>query len=150
MRKTGVLKTCRKSKFFGKKIGRNGLALKSEKVQCIIRGNVHFGIIVFNCLSPTKLCLRFLLIYFPREIKGFYQGSLGNEVDLTNKMNISPNILPKVKISKNWDTVLYMKEHWLNHINAFLSLKNHCTFLLAKKKTENAFLTRKVNYRKIA
>ena len=33
LRKTDVLKTCRKSKFIGKKIRRNALALKSKKVQ---------------------------------------------------------------------------------------------------------------------
>ena len=33
LRKTDVLKTCRKSKFLGKKIWRNALALKSKKVQ---------------------------------------------------------------------------------------------------------------------
>ena len=35
LRKTDVLKTCRKSKFLGKKIRRNALALKSKKVQGI-------------------------------------------------------------------------------------------------------------------
>ena len=33
LRKTDVLKTCRKNKFFGEKIWRNALALKSKKVQ---------------------------------------------------------------------------------------------------------------------
>ena len=33
--KNDVLKTCRKSKFLGKKIWRNALALKSKKVQGI-------------------------------------------------------------------------------------------------------------------
>ena len=33
LRKTDVLKTCRKSKYLRKKIGRNALALKSKKVQ---------------------------------------------------------------------------------------------------------------------
>ena len=37
LRKTDVLKTCRKSKFLGKKIWRNALALKSKKVQGIFR-----------------------------------------------------------------------------------------------------------------
>ena len=36
LRKTDVLKTCRKSKFLGKKIWKNALALKSKKVQGII------------------------------------------------------------------------------------------------------------------
>ena len=35
LRKTDVLKTCRKSKFLGKKIWRNALALKSKKIQGI-------------------------------------------------------------------------------------------------------------------
>ena len=35
LRKTDVLKTCRKSKFLGKKIWRNALALKSKKAQGI-------------------------------------------------------------------------------------------------------------------
>ena len=35
LRKTDVLKTCRKSKFLGKKIWRNALALKSKNVQGI-------------------------------------------------------------------------------------------------------------------
>ena len=35
LRKTDVLKACRKSKFFGKKIWRNALALKSKKEQGI-------------------------------------------------------------------------------------------------------------------
>ena len=37
LKKTDVLKTCRKSKFLGKKIWRNALALKSKKVQGIFR-----------------------------------------------------------------------------------------------------------------
>ena len=48
-----------------------------------------------SAVLSTKLCLRFLLICFAREIKGFYESSLGNEVNFTNIMNISPNILAK-------------------------------------------------------
>ena len=65
-----------------------------------IRGNVYFGIIVFGCLSSTNRCLRFLLICFAREIKGFYQSSLGNDVDFMDIMNIFSNILTKNKNSK--------------------------------------------------
>ena len=39
LRKTDVLKTCRKSKFLGKKIWRNALVLKSKKVQGIFGKN---------------------------------------------------------------------------------------------------------------
>ena len=35
LRKTDVFKTCRKSKFLGKKIWRNALALKSKNVEAI-------------------------------------------------------------------------------------------------------------------
>ena len=60
-----------------------------------IRGNVYFGIIVFSCLLSTKQCLKLLLTCFAREIKGFYQTSLGNEVDFKDIMNTSPYILAK-------------------------------------------------------
>ena len=72
-----------KSKSLGKKGTRN------------IRGNVHFGIIVFSCLLSIKPCLIFLLICFARKIKGFYQSSLVNEVDFREIMNVSSNILAK-------------------------------------------------------
>ena len=68
-------------------------SFEEQKGTRYIRGNVYFGIIVFSCLSSTKPCLRFLLICFDREIKGFYQSSLGNDVDFTDIMNVSPNIL---------------------------------------------------------
>ena len=57
--------------------------------------NVYFGIIVFSCLSSTKPSLRFLLICVDLEIKGFYQSSLRNEIDFTDTMNVSTNILAK-------------------------------------------------------
>ena len=67
----------------------------SKNVQGIFGKTFLFGIIVFNCLSSTKLCLRFLLICFALEIKDFYQSSLGNEVDFRDIINFSPNILAK-------------------------------------------------------
>ena len=89
MRKTDVLRTYRKSKFLEKKIRRNALG---------IRQNLYFGISIFSCLLSTKLCPRLLLNCFVREVKGFYQSSLGNEVDFRDIMNVSPNIL-----AKNWN-----------------------------------------------
>ena len=68
---------------------------EEQKGTRYISGNVYFEIIVFSCLSSTKLCLRFLLICFDREIEGLYQSYLGNKVDLTDIMNVSPNILAK-------------------------------------------------------
>ena len=91
LRKTDVLKTCRKNKFLGIKILRNALALKIKKVQDIFGKTFIFGIIIFSCLFSTKSGLRFQV----RELKGFYQSSIGNEVDFWDIMNVSPNILAK-------------------------------------------------------
>ena len=60
-----------------------------------IRENVYFSIVVFSCLSAIKACPRFLSICFTPGVKAFYQGSLGNKVDLKGKMSVSPNILAK-------------------------------------------------------
>ena len=60
-----------------------------------IHGKVYFGIIAFSCLLSTKHCLRFVLIRFTQEIKGFYLSSLENEVDFRDVMNVSPNIWAK-------------------------------------------------------
>ena len=68
---------------------------KWTRVTRYIQGNLYFGIIVLSCLSSTKPCLGHLLICFAREIKGFYQSPLGNEVDFRDIMNMCPNILPK-------------------------------------------------------
>ena len=70
-------------------------SFEEQKVLSYIQGNIYFGIIIFSCLSSTKPCLRFPLICFARELKGFYQSSFGNKVDFTNIMNVSPNILAK-------------------------------------------------------
>ena len=67
------------------------MALDSEeqKGTKYIRENVSFGIIIYSYQ------LRFLLNCFVREIKGFSESSLGNEVDFRDIMNASPNILAK-------------------------------------------------------
>ena len=46
LKKTDVLKTCRKSKFFGKKIWRNALVLRTKRSR--YRENLYFGIIIFS------------------------------------------------------------------------------------------------------
>ena len=88
LRKTDVLKTCWKNL-------KKCTSFEEEKDTRYIRENVYFGIIIFSCLSSTKPCLRFLLNCFVREIKGFYQSSLGNEVDFRDIMNVSANIWAK-------------------------------------------------------
>ena len=106
---------------------------EEQKRTRYIQRNICFGIIVFSCLSSTKLCLRFSFKLFcspiytgrklnvhktfrrrpgrllnalctfslrpvstGREVKDFYQGFLGNEVDFRGMMNVSPNILAKI------------------------------------------------------
>ena len=150
LRKTDVLKTCRKRKFFGKKIWRNALALKSKKVQGIF-GNIFMLALSSSAVFRLQNCLRFLLCCFVGEIKGFYQSSLGNEIDLKNIINFSPNILAKnenfkklreafVDESALITTTLISSCHW----------KTLVSFCLQRKRSENAFLTLIVNYRKIA
>ena len=110
---------------------------------------IRENIIVFSYLSATKLCLRFLLNCFVREIKGFYQSSLGNEVDFGDIMNVSPNILAKNQNFKKLRdsfvderalirTTLISSCHW----------KTLVPFCLRKKRPENTFSTIIVNYRK--
>ena len=70
-------------------------SFEEQKGTRCIRENVYFGIIAFNCLSSTKQCLKFLLICFAWEIKGFYQRFLGNQVDFRDIMNVSPNIFAR-------------------------------------------------------
>ena len=60
-----------------------------------IRRNIYIGIIVFSCLSSTKVCLRFLINCFVREVKDFCQSSFGNEVGFRDIMNVSLNLLTK-------------------------------------------------------
>ena len=55
LRKTDVLKSCQKSKYLGKKIWINALALKSKKAQCMIRKMV---ILVFLSSTIFRLQIR--------------------------------------------------------------------------------------------
>ena len=107
-----------------------------------IRKSVYFRIIVFSCLLSTKPCLRYLLICFDQEIKGFYQSSLGNEVDFTDIMNVSPNIL-----AKNWNFKIlrHTFEDKRTMITTALTFSCHWKTLVPFC----AFLTLTVNYRKI-
>ena len=71
------------------------MSFEEQKGTKYIRENVYFGIIIFSCLSSTKPYLRFPLNCFVREIKGFYQSSLGNDADFRDIMDVCPNILAK-------------------------------------------------------
>ena len=126
------------------------MSFEEQKSTRYIRGNVYFGIIVFNCLSSTKPCLIFILIWFAREIKGFYQSSLGNEVGFRDIMNVSPGILAK---NQNFEKLRHdsVDERALITRSLISSRpwKTFLTFCFRIKRTENAFLTLTVNYRKI-
>ena len=113
-------------------------------------GNLYFGIIIFSCLSSAKQSLRFLLICFVLEIKGFYQSFLGNEVDFTDIMNVYLNVLAKKKKIQKTETLTFRwKSKDYNNINVFLSLEIPCTFLLAKEKTWKTFFILRVSHSKI-
>ena len=128
MRTTDVLKT---SIFLEKNL-KKYTSFEEQNGTRYIRENICFGIIVFSCLSSTKTCLRFLLICFAQEIKDFYQSFLGNKVDFTGIMNVSPEILAKNQNFKK--RFCRWKSNDYNDINIFLSLENPCTFLLVKEK----------------
>ena len=102
LRKTDVLKTS----ILSERKFEECTFFEEQKGTRYIRGNVYCGIIVFSCLSSTKACLRFLLVCFGREVRGFYQSSLGNEVDFTDIINVSQISWLKIKISENLDNIL--------------------------------------------
>ena len=90
-RKTDVLKL----RFSRKENLKKCTNFEEQKGTRYIWENVYAGIIVFDCLSSAKHCLRFLLNCFVREIKGFYQSYFRNEGDFRDIMNVSLNILAK-------------------------------------------------------
>ena len=146
LRKTDVLKM----RFYRKESMKKCTTFEEQKGTRHIRGNAYFGIIVFSYLSPTKLCLRFLLICFDREIKGFYQSSLGNEVDFADMMKISPNILTKNQNFKKLRRCFVDKRTMITTaLTSSCHWKTLLPFCLRKKIPENSFLTLTVNYRKI-
>ena len=109
---------------------------EQKKVQGIF-GGIYLQLpLVFSCFSSTKQCLRFHLIGFAWEIKGFYQSSLEIEVDFTNILNNFPNIL-----AKNWNFkklrhgFLDEKAKITTTLISSCNWKILCTFLLAKEKT---------------
>ena len=123
-----ILKTCGKSKFLGKKIWRNAIALKSKKVQGVFEEK--FVPFVYKILSQ----IFFNLFYWGD--KRIYQSFLGNEVDFREIMNVSPNILAKYWNFKKLRNGFVDERVTDNKdINIFLSLENPSTFSLAKEKT---------------
>ena len=64
LRKTDVLKTCRKSKFLGKKIWRNALALKSKRCKVYSGKRLLWHYYLQQSFVSQKPCFRFLLNQF--------------------------------------------------------------------------------------
>ena len=137
LRKTDVLKTCRKSKFLGKKIWRNALALKGKKAQGIFGGTFILVLLSSAAIFCLQNRVSIYLNLFCSEKK----------VDFRD---ISPNILAKnlnfeklrhffVNEKALITTTLISSYHW----------KTPIPFCLRKKKLENAFLILIMNYRKI-
>ena len=77
---------------------------EEQKGTRYIQGNVYFGIIVLSFLLSAKPLLRFFLLCITQKIKGFYQSSLGNEVDFRDIRTVLQISLLKIKISKSWDS----------------------------------------------
>ena len=125
LRKTDVLKT------FIFQERKKYTNFEEQKGTRYIRGDVYIGIIIFNCFSSKKPCLRFLLNSFVCERKDFYQSSFRHEIDFRDIMNVSLNILAK------------------NYKKTILSLKILVSFCLRKKRSGNALLTLTVNNCKI-
>ena len=113
-------------------------------------GNINFGIIVFSSLSSIKLCLRFLLICFSREIKSFYQSSLGNKVGFRDTMNVSQNILAKnLNFKKLRQGFVDQRALITKTLISSCNWKTLVAFCSRKKRPKNPFLTLIVDYRKI-
>ena len=102
-----------------------------------ILGNAYHDIIVFSCLSSTKLCLRFVLICFTPQIKSFYQISLGNEADFRDIMKLFPNILAKKqdfkKMKHKLKSFIYERALITTTLTSFCHWKTLAPFCLRKK-----------------
>ena len=83
MKKTDVLKTCRKSKLLGKKIWRNAILWKAKRCK-VYSGKRLFW---YYCLQLPNL--------FCSGDKSLLLESLQNEVDFRDIMNVFANILAK-------------------------------------------------------
>ena len=93
-----------------------------------------------------KTVSQIFLTCFARKIKGFYQSSLGNEVDFRDIMNVSPNILAKKQNFKKLRHGLVDKRAMITTTTiSSCHCKALAPFCLRKKITENPFLTLTLN-----
>ena len=150
--KPDVLKTFQKRKFLEKEIWRNVLALKSKKVQGILAETFILALLSSAAFLLKTRVSDFFKISFAQEIKGFYQSSLGNDVDFRDIMNVSQNILVK---NQNLQKLKhgFVDERVMITTTLISSSSCHCKvlapFCLQKKRAKNAFLTLTVNYHKV-
>ena len=102
--------------FLRKENWRNALALKKKKAQGKF-GKTFMLRLLSKLFFVQKTCIIFLLNYFVSKIKGFYQSSLGNEIEFREIMNVSQISCLKNKVSQTWDMVLSMKVHWQQYLS---------------------------------
>ena len=93
----------------------------------------------------------FILAFFAREIKDFYQSSLKNKVYFRDITNVSPNILANNQNLKK-QSYDFVDERVLitTPLIPFCHWKTLAPLCLRKERPEKAFLTLIVNYRQIA
>ena len=124
-------------KLLRNKMWRNALAWKSKKEQGKF-GETLFWDYCFRLPFVYKTMSQISFNLFAQKIKDFCQSSLGNEVDFSDIMNVSPNILAKNYNLKKLrhdsvderaliTTTLISSFHW----------KTLVTFCLQKKRREN-------------
>ena len=114
-----------------------------------IWGNIYFHIIAFSCLSSTNSCLRFILICFAQEIKGFYRFPV--EMKL-----ISWSLCKFFKtLAQNLNFKKLRRSFGDESTMITRALKSSChwkplaPFCLWKKRPGNKFLTLTLSYHKI-
>ena len=149
LRKTDILKTCRKSKFFGKKIWRNAPPLKSKRYKVYLGKRLFWQyclhlFFVYKTVSQISFNLfcsgdKRLLWEFLKEW-GWFQGH--NEC--------FPKFLgKKLKFEKTEIWFCRWKSTDNDDINIFMSLENLCTFLLARENTWKWIFNTNSEFRKI-
>ena len=143
--------TFSKLRFYRKENLKRCTTLEEQEGTRYIRETFGIALLSSAIFRLRKLCLRFLLLIgLDWEIKGFYQSSVGNEVDFTDIMNASPNIL-----TKNWNFKKLRNGFVDKRTMITTALTSSChsktlvPFCLWKKVPENTFLTLTVNYCKI-
>ena len=97
------------------------------------------------CTRMTFVCHSFVVLLWI-EVKDFYQSFLGNEVDFTDIMIASPNILAKNKNFKKLRNAFVDERAVITtSLTSFCPWKDFVPFWLRNKRREKAFLTLTVN-----